>query len=788
ALAITDHGVVQAFPDAAKAGKENGVKILYGVEGYLLNDTEPIPMEQTYVVFDVETTGLKAEQGYIIEIGAVKLKGGKIVDRLSTFVHPGAPIPPNITKLTGIENHMVEDAPLAGEVLAELRAFCEGCVLVAHNAPFDTGFIRVHGARHGIAFDMPYVDTLTLSRYLFFGLASHRLDALCSHLNIPLENHHRAVNDAEATAELFLHMLARIQEKGLSTVPAITARIENSPREKGGKQKTNHIILLARTQEGMRNLYRLVSHAHMDFFHSRPQIPKYLLELYREGLLLGSACEQGEVYRALLRGAPEEELQKLAAWYDYIEIQPVQNNAFLVRNKTVASEDALRALNRRLVDTARACKKPVVATCDVHFLNPEDSVFRAIIMSEQGYEDALEQAPLYYKTTGEMLEEFAYLGEETAREVVICAPNAIADLCGELKPYPDGTHAPQIENADTKLRELASGRAHELYGEVLPPIVQARLDKELKSIIGNGFASLYMMAQMLVQKSLSDGYLVGSRGSVGSSFVATMAGITEVNPLAPHYLCPKCKHCDFEVDRSRYATGVDLPAANCPHCNTPYHREGFDIPFEVFLGFHGDKTPDIDLNFSSEYQPVAHKFTEEMVGEGYAFRAGTISGVQEKTAYGYVKNYLEKVDRIATKQEIDRLCKGCQDVKRTTGQHPGGIVVLPRGKDIFEFTPLQYPADQKQKKTITTHFDFHALDDRLVKLDILGHDDPTALRMMQDLTDVDPRGIPLNDPDTLSLYKSAEKMEIDLSALNCDVGSIGLPEFGTGFVRQILMD
>ena len=788
ALAITDHGVVQAFPDAAKAGKANGVKILYGVEGYLKQDAEPISMEQTYVVFDVETTGLKATHGDIIEIGAVKLKNGEVLDRFSTFVHPSMPIPPNITAITGIDDDMVLDAPLAGEALAAFYAFVEGCVLVAHNAAFDVGFIREHGTRHAIAFTMPYVDTLMLSRYLFFGMPNHKLNTLCAHFGILLENHHRAVDDAEATAKLFLYMLERIKEKGIGAVPAVTQDFEQT-QEKKNRAKYNHIILLARTQAGLKNLYRLVSHAHMDFFHSKPQIPKFLLSLFREGLLLGSACEQGELFQAIFRDAPQTEIDALADWYDYIEIQPIGNNDFMVRNETVKDENGLRALNKRVVDVAERMGKPVVATGDVHFLNPEESVFRAVIMNELGFSDALAQAPLYYRTTDEMLEEFQYLGDEKAKEVVVTTPNRIADLCDDLKPYPDGTHAPEFEKADETLRELAIGRAHTMYGEVLPPVVQARLDKELHSIIDNGFASLYIMAQMLVQKSLSDGYLVGSRGSVGSSFVATMAGITEVNPLAPHYLCPRCKHSDFDVDKAAYATGVDLPPAVCPQCGETYNQEGYDIPFEVFLGFDGDKIPDIDLNFSGEYQPVAHKFTEEMVGEGNAFRAGTISCVEEKTAYGYVMKYLETTGIVVGNQEIDRLRQGCSGVKRTTGQHPGGIVVLPRGRDILDFTPLQYPADKKQKNTITTHFDFHAMDDRLVKLDILGHDDPTALRMMQDLTGVDPRSIPLNDPDTLGLYASVEKMGIDLTALDgCDVGSLGLPEFGTPFVRRMLMD
>ena len=787
AIAITDHGVVQAFPDAAKAGAKNKIKVLFGVEGYLKADTESIPMEQTYVVFDLETTGLKAEQGHIIEIGAVKLRDGEVLSRFSTFVNAGVHIPPNITTLTGITDDMLVGAPLARDVLREFEEFTRGCVLVAHNASFDVKFIREHGRRYGIAFDSASVDTLMLSRYLLWGIKNHKLDTVCTHLGVSLENHHRAVDDAEATAQVFLRLLERMRALGIHEVPAVLPEADDG--EERTKESPNHIVILAATQEGMKNLYRLVSHAHIDFFYKKPQIPKSLLRLYRTGLLLGSACEQGELYQALLRNKSEDDVRKIAQWYDYFEIQPLANNAFMLRKNMVPDEEALRNYNRRIVALGNELGKPVVATGDVHFLEPEDSVFRAILMYEMGFQDAETQAPLYFKTTDEMLAEFAYLGEETAMDVVVRAPNAIADRCGQLKPYPDGTFAPKIENAETLLRDMAISRAFELYGDPLPEVVQKRLDKELHSIISNGFASLYLMAQRLVKKSLDDGYLVGSRGSVGSSFVATMAGITEVNPLQPHYVCPNCRHSEFDIDRTQYACGVDMPTTVCPICGTRYDKAGYEIPFEVFLGFHGDKTPDIDLNFSGEYQPVAHKYVEEMFGEGHAFRAGTISGIQTKTAYAYVMKYLEHVQRTVSRFEIDRLCEGCAGVKRTTGQHPGGIVVVPIENDILEFTPVQYPADQKQKNTITTHFDFHALDDRLVKLDILGHDDPTALKMLHDLTGVNPRYIPLDDPETLSLYSSIEKLNIDLSALNgCDVGSLGIPEFGTSFVRQMLKD
>ncbi|MBR0025973.1 MAG: PolC-type DNA polymerase III, partial [Clostridia bacterium] len=519
-----------------------------------------------------------------------------------------------------------------------------------------------------------------------------------------------------------------------------------------------------------------------------PRIPRSLLSIHREGLILGSACEAGELFRAMVAGESEEHLLKIASWYDYLEIQPIGNNEFMVREGTAKDDEALRDYNRRIVAMGEKLGKPVAATGDVHFLDPKDARYRAILMNYKGFADAELQAPLYFKTTDEMLEEFSYLGEEKAKEVVIDVPNAIADMCDELKPYPDGTHAPKFENAENDLKNMTLKRAHEVYGEVLPDIVQKRLDKELNSIITNGFASLYLMAQRLVQKSLGDGYLVGSRGSVGSSLVATMAGITEVNALAPHYVCPNCKHSDFDVDRSKYACGVDMPDANCPVCGTKYRKDGYEIPFEVFLGFHGDKTPDIDLNFSGEYQPVAHQYCEVMFGEGHAFRAGTISGLQDKTVYGYVRLYCDQKGLSVTRSEMDRLVSGCCGVKRTTGQHPGGIVVVPKDREITDFTPVQRPADKEDANTITTHFDFHALDDRLVKLDILGHDDPTALKMLEDITGLNPRSIPLDDAETMKIYSSTEPLGISLEELGCDVGSLGIPEFGTNFVRGMLRD
>ena len=783
ALAITDHGVVQAFPAEAKAAGKTGVKPLFGVEGYLHRESELADMDQTYVVFDLETTGLKPEHCEIIEVGAVKLKDGKVVDRFQTFVNDGGIVLQNITDLTGITTAMLAGAPSSREVLSEFHTFCEGCCLVAHNAEFDMGFVRFHSERFGLKFEQKYADTLMLSRYLMHDLENHKLDTLCEELGVVLKDHHRASDDAEATGGVFLKLLDKLRALGLKTLPVRSENVRPTGTKK--RANTNHIIILAQTQDGLKNLYRIVSYAHLDHFYYHPVIPFSLLSIYREGLILGSACEQGELYQAILQKKSEGEIENIADFYDFLEIQPRCNNAFMVR-EGIATDERILEINREIVALGERLGKPVAATGDVHFLNPEDAIYREVILTKNGFNDAAQQPPLYYKTTEEMLEEFSYLGEDTARRVVVDVPNEIADRCDMLKPFPDGTHAPTIENASQILEDMAKNRAHEIYGDPLPDVVQARLDRELKSIIGNGFASLYLMAQRLVHKSNSDGYLVGSRGSVGSSFVATMAGITEVNALQPHYVCPKCKHSDFDVDRTKYACGIDMPDKDCPICGTKYKKMGFDIPFEVFLGFDGDKTPDIDLNFSGEYQPVAHKYVEEMFGRGHAFRAGTISGVAVRTAFEYVRVYEEKTGKTLKKAERERIAEGCQDVKVTTGQHPGGIVIVPKEDDILDYTPIQYPADKKNKNTITTHFDFHAMDDRLVKLDILGHDDPTALRMLQDLTGLDPVDIPLDDPDTMRIYTSSETLSVDLSELGCKVGTLGTPEFGTGFVRGVL--
>ncbi len=792
ALAITDHGVVQAFPEAAKAAAKTGVKAIFGVEGYLIPDCEAIPTDGEFTVFDIETTGLKPESCDIIEIGAVRLKNREIVGTFQSFVDDGVVIPNNITKLTGITQSMLEGAPSAREVLERFYAFAEGSTLVAHNAAFDTGFITHHGDRFGIRFPMPYADTLMLSRYLLRDvLENHKLDTISDYFNIDMGSHHRADDDARTCAQILLRFLDMMKERGVEKLPVVPSA-EEAYRKRLHKEKhgTNHIILLARTQKGMKDLYKLVSYAHLDYLHVRPQIPKSLLMLYRSDLIVGSACEAGELFRAILNNEPQEKIESIAAFYDYFEIQPIGNNAFLTREGKVENDEGLRELNRKIVALGEQMQKPVAATGDVHFLEPTDAIYRAILMSKLGFTDAVEQAPLYFKTTADMLEEFSYLGPEKAHEVVIDVPNRIADLCDVLKPFPDGTHSPMIENAEEELKETAIGRAHEIYGDPLPPIVQARLDKELNSIIGNHYASLYLMAQRLVKKSLSDGYLVGSRGSVGSSVVAMLAGITEVNALAPHYVCPNCRFSDFDIDKNQYSVGADMPDRACPNCGTMLRKEGFEIPFEVFLGFKGDKVPDIDLNFSGEYQPVAHKYVEEMFGKGHAFRAGTISGLAERKAYECVYSFAETTGRTFSSAEVQRLEKGCEGVKVTTGQHPGGIVIVPRDNDefteVYDYTPIQYPADKVDKNTITTHFDFHAMDDRLVKLDILGHDDPTALHMLEALTGLNPRSIPLDDPDTRRLFSTVEPLHIDLSEIGCSLGTLGVPEFGTGFVRQVL--
>lgn len=792
AIAITDHGVVQAFPEVSDACKKEGIKAIYGVEGYLVDDGEPIvireyeyPLDGEFIVFDIETTGLNPQSDEIIEIGAVKIKNYQAIDKFSALINPGRDIGEEIIKLTGITNEMVCNKPGIEDVLPEFIKFAGNAPVVAHNAKFDTGFIRDKFNRMGLSFNNAILDTLLLARWLLPNLKRHKLNNVAEHFGVSLENHHRAVDDAGATAEVFIKFLYMLKEKDAKSITDINKLYNGNFDIK--KADTYHVVILAKNYEGLINLYKLISMSHINYYHKRPRIPKTLLEQYRDGLIVGSACEAGQVFRGVLNNLPDDEMQRIIKFYDYLEIQPRGNNEFLIRNGTVENEARLLELNRRIVELGRKYNKMVVATGDVHFLDPKDEYFRRVLMAGQGFSDADEQAPLYFKTTDEMLNEFEYLGSDTAYEVVVKNPNIIADMIDVIKPIPDETFPPKIDGAEDEVKNMALSKAHEIYGENLPEVVQKRLDKELNSIINNGYAVLYLIANRLVTKSVNDGYLVGSRGSVGSSFVATMCGITEVNPLPPHYVCPKCKNTEFFTDGS-IGSGADLPDKRCPVCGEQYKKDGHDIPFEVFLGFEGDKEPDIDLNFSGEYQSTAHKYTEELFGAGHVFRAGTIGTIADKTAYGFVKNYLEERHLNASQAEVERLVRGCTGVKRTTGQHPGGVMVVPRDKEIYEFTPVQRPADDVNSDIITTHFDYHSISGRLLKLDILGHDDPTVLRMLQDLTDIDPRSIPLGDEKVLKLFTSTESLGIMPEDINCEVGTLGLPEFGTKFVRQMLLD
>ncbi len=793
-VAITDHGVVQAFPEAQMAEKDSGLKVIYGVEGYLVNNGIPVilnengksTLDDTYVVFDLETTGFSSKNDKIIEIGAVKIKEGSIVDRFSEFVNPEMRIPYNITELTSITDEMVENAETIEKILPKFLEFCKDSVIVAHNAGFDVGFIKKNARDIGKEFDYPVLDTVPLSRYLYPELKKVKLNIVAKHLGVSLENHHRAVDDAKCTGDILLKCFEKIkEEKNINTLKELNEEFLANIDIK--KQPSYHIIILTKTQEGLRNLYKLVSEAHLNNFFKVPRIPKSRLQELRDGLIIGSACEAGELYRAILDGRTDEELKEIINFYDYLEIQPVGNNEFLIEKGSVKDENEIKEINRKIYDLGKECGKLTVATGDVHFLEPEDSAFRKIIMAGKGFKDADNQPPLYLKTTEEMLEEFSYLGEDVAMEVVVTNTNKIADECDKIKPIPDETYPPKIEGAEEDIKNMAMDKVHSIYGDPLPEVVEKRLDKELNSIISNGYAVLYLIAQKLVAKSLSDGYLVGSRGSVGSSFAATMSDITEVNGLPPHYVCPNCKNSEFFLDGS-VSSGADLPDKLCPKCGTKYRADGHDIPFETFLGFEGDKEPDIDLNFSGDNQGDIHKYTEVLFGEGYVFKAGTIGTVAEKTAYGYVKKYLEERGIRASSAEIERLTIGCTGIKRTSGQHPGGIMVVPTYTDIYNFTPIQHPADDNDSDVVTTHFDYHSISGRLLKLDILGHDDPTVIRMLQDLTGIDPKTIPLNDPDVISLFTSPNALGVTAEELECPVGSYGLPEFGTKFVRGMLVD
>lgn len=796
AIAITDHGDVQAFPEAYHAsnwGKD--IKVLYGVECYLVNDSANAvsnpcdkDLDSEFVVFDIETTGLSPVTEAITEIGAVKIKDGQVVDSFNKFVNPGKPIPKKIVELTGITDAMVEDAPPISVILPQFYEFIGDASLVAHNAGFDTSFIKNAAKENGIEFKFCYIDTLELSRSLVNGVKNYKLDTLTKHFNVKLENHHRACDDAAATAQVFLKLLDILKEKDVQKICDINNALEGATDIKS--LKTYHTIILVQTQEGMKNLYKIISASHLNYFYRRPRVPKSLIQKYRKGLLIGSACEAGELYQEILKNPynPDyDEVNKIVDFYDYLEIQPLGNNGFMLRENIVENEETLKHINKTIIDLGKKNDKLTVATCDVHFMNPHDSIYRAILQAGQGFTDADNQAPLYFRTTDEMLDEFAYLGEELAYEVVVTNTNKIADMIDNLKPVPDEKAPPEIPGSEEELRKLTYDRAMSIYGENLPDIVKERVDVELNSIISNGYSVLYIIAQKLVKKSNDDGYLVGSRGSVGSSLVAFMSGITEVNSLPPHYVCPNCKHNEFFADGS-VGCGFDLPDKNCPECGTPMIKDGHDIPFQTFLGFKGDKEPDIDLNFSGEYQPVAHKYIEELFGTGHVFRAGTIGTVAEKTAYGFVKKYYDEKGEIPTNAQIDRLVAGCTGVKRTTGQHPGGIIVVPKKNDVHEFSPIQHPADDMNTDIITLHFDYHSIDQNLLKLDILGHDDPTAIRMLEDLTGIDAKKIPLDDKATMSLFTSTEALGVTPEEIGSTVGTFGVPEFGTKFVRQMLVD
>lgn len=816
AVAITDHGVVQGFPEAnhainpkdykddpEKMQRAKDFKVIYGVEAYLVDDVvTPVKYEkgqsldEMCVVFDIETTGFGAEHDKIIEIGAVKVEDGKIVDRFSTFVNPHIPIPPRIEDLTGIKDSMVINEPDIVSVLPKFLEFCEGCSLVAHNASFDTGFIEYNARQLGLPFNFTIIDTVGLARALLSNLSHYKLDQVAKELGVSLENHHRAVDDAECTAEIYLKFVKMLKKNNISNLSQVNDFCKPTP-EMIKKMQTYHAIILMQNEAGRLNLYRLVSYSHIDYYAKRPRIPKSVFLEHREGLLIGSACEAGELYQAILRDAGESEIDRLCQFYDYYEIQPLGNNRFMIdsdKHENIRSDEDLIAINKRILALGEKYQKLVVATCDTHFLNPEDEVYRRIIMSAKGFEDADKQAPLYFRTTEEMLLEFAYLGEKKAHEVVIENPKKIADLIENHSPiFPDKC-PPVIENSDQTLRKICYDKAHSMYGENLPEIVSARLERELNSIISNGYSVMYIIAQKLVWKSNEDGYLVGSRGSVGSSFVATMSGITEVNPLPAHYYCPDCFLFDFDSEevktyQKKGISGCDMPDRACPKCGKTMKKDGHDIPFETFLGFEGNKEPDIDLNFSGEYQAKAHDYTEVIFGKGQTFRAGTITGVAEKTAYGYVLKYNEEHGVSMRSAEIERISSGCVGVRRSTGQHPGGIIVLPIGHEIYKFTPVQRPANDMTTKTVTTHFDYHSIDHNLLKLDILGHDDPTMIRRLEDLTGLDAKTIPMDDPKVISLFASTEALGITPDDIGgCDLGSLGLPELGTPFVMQMLRD
>ena len=792
AIAITDHGVVQGYPEAMDCADDN-FKVIYGMEGYLVNDTvsivqncQNVNLDSVFVVFDIETTGLNPKNDNIIEIGAVKISNRKVIDSFSTFVHIDKKLPGKIIELTSITDDMLQGQPEIDEALPAFLDFAKECVLVAHNAKFDLGFIKENTKVLSIEnYNPPVLDTLELSKALIKDVKNHRLNTLTKKLGINLINHHRAVDDANATGQLLIILLNKLSEREIYDVSKLNDILMEDIDIV--KQPSYHINILVTNYIGLKNLYSLVSDSHINNFYKKPRLLKSNLNQLREGLLLGTACESGELFSAFLEGKSDEKIEEIADYYDFYEIQPLDNNMFLVNNERLRSVEELKIINKKIVELGERKGKTVVATGDVHFLEPEDEIFRRILMSGQGYEDAEEQAPLYFKTTDEMLDDFSYLGEEKAYEVVVTNTNLIADFIEPILPIPKGTFPPIMDGSDNELKNICFSKAKSIYGEKLPEIVESRLNRELNSIIGNGYSVMYMIAQKLVKKSNEDGYLVGSRGSVGSSFAATMAGITEVNPLVPHYVCNKCKYSEFIEDGS-YGSGFDLPNKLCPNCGTLLVKDGHDIPFEVFLGFEGDKEPDIDLNFAGEEQGICMKYTEELFGEGKVFRAGTISTIADKTAYGFVKNYFEERGITKRKAEIERLIQGCLGIKRTSGQHPGGVMIVPKDKDIHDFTPVQYPANNEKSGTITTHFDYHSISGRILKLDLLGHDTPSIIRMLEDLTGLESKDIPMDDPSTMAIFNSPEILGISLDEINCSTGTLAIPEFGTSFVRQMIKD
>ena len=796
-IAITDHGVVQSFPEAHKLlGYDNpDMKVIYGVEAYLAPDQNAIvtnakgqDIDTTYCVLDLETTGFSAKTEKITEVGIMKVQNGEVIDEFSCFVNPEKHIPQRVTEVTNITDDMVKDAKTIDQVFPEILEFIKGSVLVAHNAPFDMGFLKQNAKVLGYEFDYTYLDTLSLAKDLFPDYKKYKLGKIAENLGIKVEVAHRALDDVDTTVKVFKVMLDMLKERGAKTIDDIdqVSSTEESKKDAYKKLKTYHAIILAKNYIGLRNLYKLVSLSHLHYFYRKPRILKSLYQKYSEGLILGSACEAGEIYQAIELGKTDEEIEEIANDYDYLEIQPIGNNQFLIRNEIVRDEEALRDINRKIVALGEKLNKPVVATCDVHFMDPQDEIYRRILEAGQGYDDADNQAPLYLRTTEEMLQEFSYLGEEKAYEVVVTNTNKISDMCEQISPISPEKCPPHIPGCEEDIKNIAYEKAHELYGDPLPEIVQSRLDKELNSIISNGYSVMYIIAQKLVWKSNDDGYIVGSRGSVGSSLAAFMTGITEVNSLQPHYRCANCKYSDF-TDYG-VANGYDLPDKDCPKCGQKLVKDGMDIPFETFLGFNGDKEPDIDLNFSGEYQAKAHKYTEVIFGKGTTFKAGTVGTVAEKTAFGYVRGYFEDRGIPVNKAEMQRLSTGCTGIKRTTGQHPGGIIVVPKGREIYEFTPVQHPADDPNSDIVTTHFDYHSIDGNLLKLDILGHDDPTVIRMLQDLTGIAPQDIPLDDKETMSIFNSTDALGVTPEQINSKVGTYGIPEYGTKFARGMLLD